>query len=673
MYKEYNQTNKFILRAASLLDGEQTFENIYLTTINNNKKEACALFYNEKGKLESYKYSQFDANVKQYSAYISDALKEQGKHNAIILKVANNPHWPELFYAILMSGYKPLLVDARATKEGASNLAKQAKAVAIITDDAHQYDIRKLNFDDVVYDEDEHELKADWEDEAIFCSSGTTGDVKLMVYNGKAMCNQVCESLDIPLESKDLMYPAKMGKLRILAMVPLHHIFGFVAVFLWFTFYGKTLVYPSSNTPSDLQRICREGKVTHVFSVPLFWDSLSQGLQRKFAMMDEKKQALLDKMVKYNTGKIDKKQAGLAAKGIARKKVQKQILGDKVKYCISGGGFISQETIEFINGVGYNLYNGFGMTELGVTSVELSQDVNQRLKGSIGHPFHGVQYKIVPSDKSNPDHGELFVKSPAMHVREIIGGVEKDVELDKEGYFSTGDIAELDKEGCCYIKGRIKDIIVNADGENIFPDELEIFFQGLPHTTHLAVLGIAIPNTKYEEVDLILELDNTVSEKEIDEIKAEVKKIEPTLPHGVKIARIFIAKNKLPLANGIKVKRFMVKKAIEGGTNEYFELGAKKQTSSLEGVDKAVVAELLEPMREIFSRVLILPTYKIENDAHWINDLGGDSMSYVELINEVQDAFGVTLPEEVLGQLATVNDFVLEVAKLQSEAKKEQK
>ena len=83
------------------------------------------------------------------------------------------------------------------------------------------------------------------------------------------------------------------------------------------------------------------------------------------------------------------------------------------------------------------------------------------------------------------------------------------------------------------------------------------------------------------------------------------------------------------------------------------------------GFDPKDIESILIPMREIFSKVLILPTFKIEDDAHWINDLGGDSMSYVELIRDVQEKFGIEFPEELLGQMATINDFVYEVAKLQ--------
>ena len=98
------------------------------------------------------------------------------------------------------------------------------------------------------------------------------------------------------------------------------------------------------------------------------------------------------------------------------------------------------------------------MTEIGITSVELSPVVETRLKGSIGIPLHGINYKIKPKGKDKKV-GELFVASPITHIREIIGGVEKGVELDEEGYFATGDIAEVDATNRYYLKGRIKDII----------------------------------------------------------------------------------------------------------------------------------------------------------------------------------------------------------------------
>ena len=660
MYPEFNKVDAFLREAENLLKTERKMKDIFDSYQRNNKNVAVE-FINDRGKIKHYKYKKLIANVRGYASILEELLGNLEKGRPIVLKAANTPHWIEMFWAILMCGYKPLLVDARTPKENTINLINQGKAVAIVTDDLYQYPVKKIGVDDVVEEKPMGGFEPKWENEVIFCSSGTTGDVKMMVYNGENLCHQICASINMPQETKDLMYPKSMGKLKILAMVPFHHIFGFVAVFLWFTFYGKILVFPASNTPGDLQYICQKTGVTHIFSVPLLWDSTARSLMRKAEMAGPERQELLDKMMDYNLGKISKEEAGLAGSSLARKKVQGAIFGNKVRYCISGGGFLSTETLNTINGIGYNLYNGYGMTELGVTSVELSPEVSVRLEGSIGHPLNGVEYKIL-------DTGELVVKSPITHIREIIGGKEQPATLDEEGYFHTGDIASVDERGEYHLRGRIKDIIVNADGENIFPDELEIYFKDLPHMNHLSVLGVSKKNSKDEDVVLVLELDNQVTDEDVENIKAQVKEIK--LPHGVKISNVYLSKGKLPLANNMKVKRFVIKKAIEANTGEYLPIEKKDDVKTFEGFTPEVVEKILEPMRELFSKVLILPKFKIADDANWINDLGGDSMSYVELVKDAQDYFGIEFPEETLGVMATVNDFTAEVAKLKKMNKK---
>ena len=123
----------------------------------------------------------------------------------------------------------------------------------------------------------------------------------------------------------------------------------------------------------------------------------------------------------------------------------------------------------------------------------------------------------------------------------------------------------------------------------------------------------------------------------------------------------------------MKVKRFVIKKALEDNSKEYVPIDSKKKAKTFEGFDQETINSILIPMREIFSKVLILPEFKIEDDAHWINDLGGDSMSYVELIRDVQEKFGIEFPESLLGQMTCVNDFVYEVAKIKNGAPKHTK
>ena len=645
---------QYVLSAADLLKTSRHFVNIYQQLMHQNKKNVYAEFTGLNNRIKKYKYSKMDENVKKYALYLSNKIKKEGT-NRVVLKVANCPSWGEIFWALLMSGYVPVLVDAKLPRENVINLANQAKAIAIISDDNHEYTINKVRLDNILQNAKEEMSNPSWADEVIFSSSGTTGDAKLMVFNGENFVNQICCSLKMTEESLDIMYPKKVGQIKILAMIPFHHIFGFVAVFLWYTFYGTTLVFPKSNTPTDLLSICQKTGITHVYSVPLFWDSLALSIKRKFAMQSEDKQKLLEKMMAYNLGEMSAQEAGFASKKIVADKIKSMILGKHVRYCISGGGYLSNETLRAINGLGYPLYNGYGMTEVGVTSVELSPDVKQRLLGYIGKPLNGVEYKVNEGDN------ELLIKSPTIHIREIIAGVEKETVLDN-GYFHTGDIVNKGETG--YImKGRMKDVIINANGENIFPDELEIYFKDLPNVTNLSVLGVVNKDKAlHEDIVLVLELDDKTSEDALKELEATIKGIK--LPHDTKIDAVYLAKNRLPMANNMKVKRFAIKKEIENGSNKYVLINSKKVSSKTRKLSEEALTKILPPVRELFSKILVLPTFKIDDEDHWINDLGGDSMNYVELVQEVDRYFDIEVPEEQYGKLTCVNDFVEEIARL---------
>lgn len=654
MKNKHQLITQYILSAADLLKTSRHFVNIYQQLMHQNKKNVYAEFTGLNNRIKKYKYSKMDENVKKYALYLSNKIKKEGT-NRVILKVANCPSWGEIFWALLMAGFVPVLVDAKLPRENVINLGNQAKAIAIISDDNHEYTINKIRLDNILQNAKEEMSNPSWANEVIFSSSGTTGDAKLMVFNGENFVNQICCSLKMTEESMTIMYPKKVGQIKILAMIPFHHIFGFVAVFLWYTFYGTTLVFPKSNTPSDLLSICQKTGITHVYSVPLFWDSLALSIKRKFAMQNEDKQKLLEKMMAYNLGEMSAEEAGFASKKIVADKIKGMILGKHVKYCISGGGYLSNETLRAINGLGYPLYNGYGMTEVGVTSVELSPDVKQRLNGYIGKPLNGVEYKVNEADN------ELLIKSPTIHIREIIAGVEKETVLDN-GYFHTGDIVNKFETG--YImKGRMKDVIINANGENIFPDELEIYFKDLPNVTNLSVLGVVNKDKAlHEDIVLVLELDDKTSEEALKELETTIKAIK--LPHDTKIDAIYLAKNRLPMANNMKVKRFVIKKEIENCSNKYVLINSKKVSSKTRKLSEEALTKILPPVRELFSKILVLPTFKIDDEDHWINDLGGDSMNYVELVQEVDRYFDIEVPEEQYGKLTCVNDFVEEITLL---------
>lgn len=663
---ERESVSRLIDTAKALLNTNCTFHDIYEMATNLHGLETAVIYFDEDDRLHKYNYEQYKTITYQLAEKMATALSRIPSGSIVALKLRNCPTWPHMFWAILMSGHTPLLIDAKLPHENTENLLKQADAKAIVFNEATAYSIPSFRINNITQSEPNYNFTPAWGNEVIFCSSGTTGNVKMMVTNGKAMCHQIAAALDIPNESLTIMHP---GPIRNLAMIPFHHIFGFVAVFLWYTFYGKAIVFPSSGSNRDVLNAIRIGRCTHIYSVPLFWDAIALKAQRTAAMGKSSTADLLRRMVAFNTGKISGVEAGIAAWPIVQNQVRKKILGTDVEFCIAGGGYLNAKTLHVINGLGYPLSNGYGMTELGVMSVELSPRVEDRLKGSIGHPLYGITYKLDPIPGGNPEQGELLVKTPTVHIREIIGGVKKDTTLD-DGYFHTGDIAEKDSTGSYYIKGRMKDVIINSNGENVYPDEIEFYFRSVRHVVNDVVLGVKKKDSMEEEITLIFELDNSTTTDDFKTVLDDAKAINDTLANEKKVQRFLIYKRSMPMANNMKVKRFVLKDLIEKGQMEDFydpngdTAKTKKSVVDFSSFPEKEVAKVIKKAKDIFASTLMIPAFKVSEDSDFVRDLGGDSMSYVSMVEDMNKAFKVTIPTSLYGRLLTVNEFAYEILTL---------
>ena len=470
----------------------------------------------------------------------------------------------------------------------------------------------------------------------------------------------------MPNTTSDIMYPPTMGNLKILAFIPFHHIFGFVAVFLWYTFFGKTLVFLHELAPKEILMTCQKLRVSHVYAVPLFWDNIATTLKRTAALQGPERAALLEKIIAYRTRKISKAEAGIGASNIALRKLHRQLLGHHIRYCISGGGALSYETLKTINGIGYPLYNGYGLTEVGVTSVELVPDVVQRLKSSIGKPLFKVEYKILPSENDQPLLGELLIKSPTIHRYEIKNGVMVPTVLE-DGYFHTGDIALTDASGNYWIKGRIKDIIINPNGENVYPEEIEMHFKSIANVSNCAVLGIPSAGAK-EKITLVLELSVKPTPEQLEELKTAIKNVNVTLPGYKQVETTYIIQDKLPISASMKVQKFLIREGLLQQSERFQEIG-EARFIDFASFDPDLIDTLLKQVRTLFAAALLLPEASLSDAGHFVNDFGGDSLSYTELISNIEETFAIAFPEEVFGQLASINDFVGEIAKYKTTIK----
>ena len=356
--RDRKDVQRFVDQAKALLATSRTLRDIYEVSTSTHANEKACIYFDEDGKKQSYSYADYKSRCYYLARHLSSALAGVPAGAIVALKLRNCPSWPLLFWAILMGGHPVLLIDAKLAHENTENLLRQSQAKAILVNEEESYSVLSLRVNDVKNAEDNPSFAAHWANQVIFCSSGTTGEAKMMVTDGEALCCQIAGALNMPQETLDILHA---GKTNILTMIPLHHIFGFTAVFLWYTFYGKALVYPTTMSTSDLFAAIKKAPVTHLYSVPMFWDAVAQKVQRSAALKGDKTIQLLDNLVAYNDHQISRQEAGIAAWGFVKRKFQKKVFGTQIEFCISGGGYLSQKTLNLINGIGYPLYNGYGM------------------------------------------------------------------------------------------------------------------------------------------------------------------------------------------------------------------------------------------------------------------------------------------------------------------------
>ena len=627
----------FFDEAEKLLATSKSFKDIFDIEFATFPKNTAFIF-----EKKSVKYSEYKTLSFKYAEALKNALKDIPLDSFVALKANNSPKWAYTFWGLIIAGYKPFLINPILLKKDANYLLKEANAKAIVLDNDEEYDVPHVNLEKLSLEKEIEEPK--WANQIAFCTSGTTGKSRIFVYTGENISYQIYAAYCMPETCSTVMWD---GDLRQISIVPFAHIFGFVAIFMWYTFFGRTIVFPKSLSPEDIVSAVKENKVTNIYAVPLFFDKVAALVKKAIASQSEKKQKLVNKMIAYNNRDIVRGEAGFAASKLVRKSVQKKALGTNIRMCIAGGSVLSKDTLRIINGIGYPLHNGYGMTEIGITSVELSPNVLDRLQGSVGKPLTNVEYKVLD--------GELLVKSPYVHSYTIVEGELKPASIDKDGYFHTGDIVEI-KDERTFIRGKNKDIIIGSNGENIYPEEIEVVFKDLPYVSNLVVLGIK--EDKEEVPTLVLELEQKLDKERIDELQNKISEANESLPLAMQVKAFYLSTAPLPLNASLKIMRYQIKDDFKNRPESFIKLSGG-EIVDFAGYDEKEVQEIVNHLIDIISDVLYVEKEKVAPNSHIVIDLGGDSFSYMSVIASVESEFNVEIKSELIGRLNTPNEFAL--------------
>lgn len=435
------------------------------------------------------------------------------KGDRVALLSQNMPHWGVAYLAITGMGavVVPILVDF--SKEEIQKILEHSEAKAIIVsekqsdklhqplpdtlklgilaDDFSTISLGNLELNGNIIKKDENtaaneaDLPFPEEDDlaAILYTSGTTGTPKGVMLSHKNIVSNAVNTLNIQMVSKTD---------RLLSVLPLPHTYectiGFIIPFMM----GATVHYLDKlPTPAVLLPAMQKIRPTMMLTVPLIIEKVYQNRVRPKLSGS----AVMRSLTRFRP--VQK-----AFHKLAGKKIYKAF-GGKLHFFGIGGAKLNAEAERFLRDAGFPYAIGYGLTE---TSPLLAGCGPKLTKyRSTGFNIPGQEIKIHNPDPETGE-GEILAKGP-----NVMMGYYKEPELTKkvfteDGWFKTGDLGTLDKDGYLFIKGRIKNIIISPTGENIYPEDIEAVINSEPHVLESLVYElrgklIAKVHLNYEELD----------------------------------------------------------------------------------------------------------------------------------------------------------------------------
>ena len=297
-----------------------------------------------------------------------------------------------------------------------------------------------------------------------------------------------------------------------------------------------------------------------LLAVPLIFENLYNNIMKN--VRKQGKEGLVRKVLAVN--KVTKK-IGLDLNKLLLKDILK-VFGGRMRVLISGGAAIDPAILQFFNDLGFIAVQGYGLTECApMAALNPDQHKNMR-NSSVGHLLPGMEVKI--EDKNEDGIGEICVKGPNVMMG-YYNMPEETAKVIRDGWFHTGDLGYVDDKDFIYITGRKKNVIITANGKNVFPEELEYYLGRSNLVSESMVWAqedeagqdtviVATIKPDMEEVESVIGKEAASDTAQVEKLLwAEVDKINEDLPFFKKIKKVTVRREEFEKTTGKKIKRFV--------------------------------------------------------------------------------------------------------------------
>src|SRR5208282_1065719 len=374
----------------------------------------------------------------------------------------------------------------------------------------------------------------------IVYSSGTGGRPKGCVLTHENYIEQ-CRALTA-------WYPFWPG-VRYLSILPTNHAIDFMVGFVGPFVCGACVVHLRTLRPEFVRDAFVRYRIAYVALVPMIVKNLERGLRAKFDELPGWKRAILNGMIGLNK---------MFTRGKPRVKVSRALLpqvhrafGGELLALITGGAFMEPSTMQFFYDLGIPVVNGYGLTEAG-TALTLN-DLRPFRADTVGKPLPGVELRILNPD--NEGVGEVAARSKTL-MSHYLDDAELTLETIVDGWLLTGDLGRFDGNGHLQLLGRKKNMIVTEGGKNIYPEDIETVFDGLPVKEHCVFAANYVwPKKELGGESLVLVLRLEQNQKFDSKLLEEVSTRNRRLADFKRITGYLVWDKDFPRTASMKIKR----------------------------------------------------------------------------------------------------------------------
>jgi long-chain acyl-CoA synthetase len=467
---------------------------------------------------------------------------------------------------------------------------------------------------------------------SIIYTSGTTGRPK-----GVVLTDRNFAALTARLQA---LFELRHSD-SLLSVLPPYHTFEFSAGLLMPLASGASVTYLEERTPELMQRAFRETPVTALIGVPAVWESMHRRISQRLDELPLLLRLAMRGLARAN--RALREWNGVNFGRVAFRTVH-NAFGGRMRYLVSGGAPLPARVFDDLRGFGFSVYEGYGLTEAApVLTVGWPR---QRFSaGTVGWPLPGIEVRIKDPDQTG--RGEIIARGPT-----IMSGYLDDPEATaralRDGWLHTGDLGYLDDAGRLFIAGRTKDVIIDASGKNVYPDELEEIYADVPWVKELSIVGLPSETGDGEQVAALVVPDYDAANEALgldrnavrDAIRERFREVGSKLAFARRVKQLHFTDLELPRTSTRKIKRGFVRTELLRQTSRP-QTTLPAPAASTNGFETRV--------RRVVAQVAQRRLDEIRLDDRLVDSLGFDSILQLELLNALEQEFPNTSirPEEL--------------------------